>query len=294
MNKTKGQVIKGVGGLYTVKTVDNMIIRCKPRGKLRRDGDIYIGDFVELSYDKQLEGVIEQIEKRKSILIRPYVSNIDGVVIVVSPLPEPNFLLIDKMIIGTIEQNINPIICINKPDLDGYTNLVKHIRKDYETLANIVEIDALSGKGGEQLKSLIKGKFYALAGQSAVGKSTFLNNLFGKEIMKTGEMSSHLNKGKNTTRHVEIIEFEDGTKIADTCGFDKLVMPVSDPNNLASYFVDFDEFLCDCKFKSCLHVDEKICGVKKAVENGKLSKDRYDRYLQIYKESKKRWNERYD
>lgn len=294
MNKAVGQVIKGVGGLYSVKTDDNMIVRCKPRGKLRREGDIFIGDIVDFQYDKKLEGVIESIHKRKSILIRPYVSNIDGVVIIVSPLPEPNFLLIDKLIIGTIEQNIKPIICINKPDLDGYTNLVKHIRNDYEKLASIVEIDALSGKGGEELKSLIKGKFYALAGQSAVGKSTFLNNLFGKDIMKTGEMSLHVNKGKNTTRHVEIIQFEDGTKIADTCGFDKLIMPVADPNNLASYFVDFDEFLGGCKFKSCLHVEEKICGVKAAVESGELSKDRYDRYLQLYKESVERWNKRYD
>ena len=93
MNKAVGQVIKGVGGLYSVKTDDNLIVRCKPRGKLRREGDIFIGDIVDFQYDKKLEGVIESIHKRKSILIRPYVSNIDGVVIIVSPLPEPNFLL---------------------------------------------------------------------------------------------------------------------------------------------------------------------------------------------------------
>ena len=118
--------------------------------------------------------------------------------------------------------------------------------------------------------------------------------MIGKDIMETGEVSQHNEKGRNITRHIEIIKFEDGTKIADTCGFDKLQMPVADPANLATYFVDFDEFVSGCKFKMCRHVDEEVCGVKNAVKQGKLSKDRYDRYVKLYTESQKRWNSRYD
>jgi len=293
---SEGQIIKGVGGLYTVELTNGEIIRCKARGKLRvNGGDLFIGDYVEANYNDKKEGVIEKVKTRTSQLIRPYVSNIDGIIIVVSPIPEPNFLLIDKLIIGAVAQGIKAIICVNKPDLDGFTKLVERIKTDYSTLATVLEIDALKGKGSDELKALVKGKFYALAGQSAVGKSTFINTMIGQEVMETGEISSHSERGKNTTRHVEIIKLEDGTKIADTCGFDKLMMPVADPAELASYFVDFDEFVPNCKFKgSCRHVDEDVCGVKDAVNKGLLSKDRYDRYLQLYKESIQRWNKRYD
>ncbi len=294
MNNGSGQIIKGVGGLYKVELKDGQVIKCKIRGKIRLEGEAFIGDMVQVSYDNKGEGIIEKINPRKSQLIRPYVSNIDGIIIVVSPIPEPNFLLIDKLIIGAVEQQITPIICVNKPSLDGYKDLVKRINKDYSTLADIIEIDALTGKGSTILREKIKGKFFALAGQSAVGKSTFINQMIGKDIMETGEVSKHNEKGRNITRHIEIIKFEDGTKIADTCGFDKLMMPVTDPANLATYFVDFDEFVSGCKFKMCRHVDEEICGVKKAVKDGKLSKDRYDRYVKLYLESQKRWNTRYD
>ncbi len=294
MNNGSGQIIKGVGGLYTVELKDGRIIRCKIRGKIRMEDEVFIGDYVQVSFDNKGEGVIEKINERKSKIIRPYVSNIDGIIIVVSPIPEPNFLLVDKMIIGAVEQQITPIICVNKPSLDGYDKLIEQIRKDYSTLADIIEIDALSGKGSKILREKIKGKFFALAGQSAVGKSTFINQMIGRDVMETGEISKHNEKGRNVTRHIEIIKFEDGTQIADTCGFDKLQMPVADPANLASYFVDFDEFLSGCKFKMCRHIDEEVCGVKKAVKDGKLSSDRYDRYVKLYLESQKRWNSRYD
>ena len=186
MNSGSGQIIKGVGGLYKVELKNGEIIKCKIRGRLRMDGDVFIGDYVQVTYDNKKEGIIEKINERKSQMIRPYVSNIDGIIIVVSPIPEPNFLLVDKLIIGAVEQQITPIICINKPSIDGYEKLVKQINKDYSTLADIIEIDALTGKGSKQLREKVKGKFFALAGQSAVGKSTFINQMIGKDIMETG------------------------------------------------------------------------------------------------------------
>ena len=112
--------------------------------------------------------------------------------------------------------------------------------------------------------------------------------------MKVGDLSKKGERGKNTTRHVEIIELDDGTKIADTCGFSMLEMPLVDPMSLHGYYTDFDEFAVDCRFRSCTHSDEEVCGVKTAVEQGKLSRDRYERYIRLYKDIKRRWEKRYD
>ena len=123
-NKAIGQVIKGVGGQYKVKLQNGDIIKCMPRGKLKKYGDIFIGDYVDIIYDEKKLGTIEERYKRTSQIVRPFVSNIDGVVIVVSPIPEPNLYLVDKLIFGTIEQGIKAIICINKPDIEGYDKVI--------------------------------------------------------------------------------------------------------------------------------------------------------------------------
>ncbi len=278
--------------MYVVKTIDGQIIKCFPRGKLKQNGSIFIGDIVDIVVDK--EGIIENVRPRKSQLVRPYVSNIDGIVIVLAPLPKPDMLLVDKLIIGSVEQDITPIICVNKADLQGVDQVVEQVVKDYESLAKIIVISTQTGQGIDQLKAEIQGKYVCLAGQSAVGKSSLINTILGFDKMKTDGLSAKGDRGKNTTRHIEIIELDDGTKIADTCGFNMLEMPLFDPSHLSSYYVDFEEFLIQCKFKGCNHDQEEICGVKKAVQEGKLSQQRYDRYLQLYKDIKKRWERRYD
>lgn len=239
------------------------------------------------------EGIIEEVEPRKTALVRPYVANMEAIVIVLAPLPKPDMLLVDKLIIGAIEQEVEPIICVNKADIEGCEDVVKNVVADYEGLAKILVISTKSKQGIDELLSDIKGKYICLAGQSAVGKSSLINCILGEYRMKTDGLSVKGDRGKNTTRHVEIIQLEDGTKIADTCGFNMLEMPLFDPSNLSSYYVDFDEYLSGCKFKGCNHFLESTCGVKKAVEQGKLSLERYDRYKQLYEDTKKRWEKRY-
>lgn len=281
-----------MGGIYTVKTDKGELIKCFARGKLKRQGEIFIGDMVEVMMDK--EGVIEKVLPRKSMLVRPYVSNIDKIVIVLAPIPRPDMLLVDKLIIGAIEQDIEPIICINKADLQGVEDVVKDVVKDYESMATILPISTHTGQGIDDLIDMVRGSYVCLAGQSAVGKSSLINYILGENKMKVGELSKKGDRGKNTTRHIEIMELNDGTKIADTCGFSMLEMPLVEPSKLASYYTDFDEFASGCKFRSCTHSDEEICGVKQAVLDGKLSKARYDRYLTLFKDTKKRWERRYD
>ncbi|MGN0771053.1 MAG: ribosome small subunit-dependent GTPase A [Christensenellales bacterium] len=290
--KVVGQVVKGMGGIYTVKTQQGEIFKCFARGKLKRSGEIYIGDMVSVVVDK--EGIIEEILPRKSMLVRPYVSNIETIVIVLAPLPKPDMVLVDKLIIGALQQDVEPVICVNKADMEGADEILQQVVKDYEGMADIMIISTQTGQGLDELMQKIKGKYVCLAGQSAVGKSSLVNTISGQQKMKVGELSKKGDKGKNTTRHVEIIELEDGTKIADTCGFSMLEMPLIDPATLAGYYTDFDEFAEDCKFRSCTHSDEEVCGVKSAVEQGRLSKERYDRYLRLYKDVKRRWEKRYD
>lgn len=291
-SRALGQVVKGIGGVYTVKTDGGETVKCFARGKLRQSGSIFIGDYVEVVLDK--EGIIEAIRPRKSSLVRPYVSNMDTLAIILAPIPKPDMLLVDKLIIGALEQDVDPVIVINKADLSGADDIADEVARDYREMAEIMVISTHSGQGIEAFCERVKGRYVCLAGQSAVGKSSLINAIFGEEKMRTGELSLKTDRGKNTTRHVEIMQTPDGTRIADTCGFNMLEMPVFDPTHLKSYYVDFDEYADACKYRKCCHDREEDCGIKKAVEEGKISAGRYERYLRLYRDTIKRWNRRYE
>lgn len=295
MTKTKyinGQIIKGVGGRYSVKTEDGTVLTCCARGKLR-SGDLYVGDYVNVEVFGKINA-IQEVLPRQSMLVRPYISNIDGILIVIAPLPKPDFLLIDKLIISCIQQEIDGIICINKSDLPESQKLYDKVVSEYGSQIKIIKLNSQDNDAFNQLKELIKGKYYCLAGQSAVGKSTMINNICGREVMQVGELSEKSERGKNTTRHIQIIDLGDNTKIADTCGFSMFEIPLFDPMQLSGYYTDFDKYRDKCKYRGCTHTVEEQCGVKTAVNNGEIPKDRYERYLQMYKDFTKRWEKRYD
>lgn len=286
----RGQIVKETGGRFFVKTDDGEKIVCSARGKLKEKGELYVGDIVFVDDDGF--PVIEKLEPRESMLVRPYVSNIDGIIIVLAVKPRPDFLLADKMIVGCVQQQLDAIVCVNKCDLDGSGELVAKVKTEYGAIADVVPVCAEDGTGMQVVREMIKGRFFCLAGQSAVGKSSMINALFGGERMAVGGLSKNL-RGRHTTRHVEIIEFKDGTKIADTCGFSRYEIPLVDPATLAGCYVDFDDYREQCRFRGCTHTVEECCGVKEAVAEGKLPKERYDRYLQLYEEMSKRWEKRY-
>lgn len=286
----RGQIVKETGGRFFVKTDDGEKIVCSARGKLKEKGELYVGDIVFVDDDGS--PVIEKLEPRESMLVRPYVSNIDGIIIVLAVKPRPDFLLADKMIVGCVQQQLDAIVCVNKCDLDGSGELVAKVKTEYGAIADVVPVCAEDGTGMQVVREMIKGRFFCLAGQSAVGKSSMINALCGGERMAVGGLSKNL-RGRHTTRHVEIIEFKDGTKIADTCGFSRYEIPLVDPATLAGCYVDFDDYREQCRFRGCTHTVEECCGVKEAVAEGKLPKERYDRYLQLYEEMSKRWEKRY-
>lgn len=281
-----------MGGVYTVVTQEGETVKCYPRGKLKSNGALFIGDIVNIAVDK--EGIIESVEPRKTQLVRPYVSNMECIVIVLAPLPKPDMMLVDKLIIGAAENGIVPIICVNKADMEGADKVAEEVASDYKDEADILVISTQTNQGIPEFMDKIKGKYVCLAGQSAVGKSSLINCILGSDKQLTGDLSKKGDRGKNTTRHIEIITLADGTKIADTCGFNKLELPLFEPSRLSTYYAEFDEYADKCKFRGCNHYKESDCAVKRAVEEGKIAKSRYDRYIALFSHIESRWNRRYD
>ncbi len=271
----KGQIISLSGNSFTVKS-QTETITLSARGKLKKE-TILVGDFVEYA-----NGCIEKIYPRSSSFIRPAVANIDLVLAVISPVPKPDYTILDKLLISAISQGVEVVIVINKIDIES--ELPTEVNTEYENSGvKIVTISAKNGENIEQLKTLMKGKFTALAGQSAVGKSTLVNTLFGLQL-KTGEVSEKIGRGKHTTTKSTVYDL-DGYKIIDTPGFYTLESFVT-PEELGEYYPEFSSVFGKCKFRGCSHTGEIGCAVKALVESGEISKGRYERYIEIYKQLK--------
>lgn len=255
----------------------------RARGKLKRDGELLVGDFVELS-DSDGETVITKVCPRSNSLIRPAVANVDAIVAVIAPSPEPDLALVDKMLVNCKRAGVDCVICINKSDLDGVR--AGEIEKQYGSDASaVVETCARRGEISE-LVAAIRGKLVCFAGQSGVGKSTLVNALTGEDRHKTGEISEKIMRGKNTTTSARIVNAGDGITVIDTPGFSMLDAFEEDYRSLAAYYDEYVALADGCKFHPCTHTTEPDCAVKRAVSGGRLNRDRYERYLTIFEELK--------
>lgn len=293
MEEKKGRVIKAVASRCKVTTEDGATYNCFIRGRLKLDIDIYVGDIVQLGDIKGNTAVITKIFPRENVLIRPYISNINKLIIVVAPIPQPDWMLIDKLIINCYQQDIEPVLCINKAELLSDEDMEKWIA-DYRDELHFVRVSCEDGEIGlNQLYSHIDKHLVCLAGQSAVGKSSIINKLLDRTAMLTGELSKKIERGKNTTRHIEIFPFGDGF-LVDTCGFSLFELSTVKSSDLRLYYGKYVDLAKDCKYRMCNHISEPECAVKDAVSKGILSKSRYDRYVEIYKQLKKKEDAQYD
>lgn len=280
----EGIILKGVGGFYHVKT-SNGIYTCKARGIFRkRDISPLPGDKVVIGSlsETDMSGNIEEILERKSVLVRPAVANVDKVIITVAAKsPEPDMLLLDKILITAMSKNIEAIICINKLDIDEST--FDKIHKSYTnagfTVLGVRKDDPDTVK---KLMEQMNGHINVFAGQSGVGKSTLMNNVLKSDVMETGDVSIKIERGKHTTRHAQLIELENGGYIVDTPGFSSFELEDIDEMKLTEYYPEFGQYLGKCRFLDCAHINEPDCAVKEAVNTGTVSKDRYDRYVEIF------------
>ena len=270
-----GQVYKVHTNSYSVK-FNGQLFKCSARGILKYNrNEISVGDLVEFE-----NGVINKIIERKNSFIRPNVANVDLIVAVISPQPKPDYYLLDKLIINAIKENTEVLIVVNKSDLDDKT--YQEILSEYSNLnIEVISVCAKTGQGIDQLKQKLNGKLTVLAGQSAVGKTSLVNSMFSLDL-KVGELSDKIQRGKHTTTRSEIFEYEN-IRLIDSPGFAVIDALIS-VDEICDYYPDFFSVSHLCKFRGCKHINEPDCKVKQLVNDGLLSKERYERYVNIYNE----------
>jgi len=268
-----------------VKSGEN-IIECKAKGKFRNLSlSPVAGDAVDIENDGSTT-VISKIHERKNKFIRPPFANLELMILVVSTVePSPNYLVIDKMCAIAQHKDVDVAIVVTKSD-------VAESHQVYETYTKAGYPVFCTGEDDEeqlkQIKELMKGRLCAFSGNSGVGKSTLLNKLFPDLQLETGRISKKLGRGKHTTRQVEIFDMGD-CMVADTPGFSSVELDYDNyisKNDLQYAFIEFSEYIGNCKFSDCSHTGEIGCAVKAALEEGKIAHSRYESYCVLYERQK--------
>ena len=298
----QGLIIENISNLYRIET-EKGIYEANARGKFKKEEITpVVGDKVEIQIldEENKKAVIEKIQERTTYIKRPKMSNITQLVLVVSSKnPKPDLLLLDKQLAFAEFLGIKPIIVLNKTDLDkkkefekikevyqniGYT-VIETIAKDLEDIPEKSEIHSI---GIHNLEKYLKENINAFSGNSGVGKSTLINAIFKDTITQEGEISQRNKKGKNTTTSTKLYEIDENTYIADTPGFSTFDISEIEYRELDKYFREFKPLLENCEFVGCTHIKEENCGIKQALQQGKIDSGRYERFCKIYEELKEK------
>lgn len=287
----EGKIIKALSGFYYVLSEDR-IIQCRGRGVFRKNKVTpLVGDEVVFQAENDMEGYVLEIKQRKNELIRPPIANVDQAILVFSAV-EPDFstALLDRFLVLVEFNYIKPLIVITKMDLTNEKQAAAieayagHYREaGYDVLLTSSETE----EGISALLPYLQSEISVFAGQSGVGKSSLLNVLRPDLELKTDDISSHLGRGKHTTRHVELISVGEGL-VADTPGFSSLEFQDIEQEDLNYCFPDIQILSEDCKFRGCLHLKEPKCAVKAAYDSGELPAYRYEHYMAFIQEIKER------
>ena len=297
MNKMtlKGRIIKGIGGFYYVDAA-GVLYETRARGLFRKQGITpLVGDIAEIDIisEEERSAYLVSVDERKSSLIRPAVANVDQVMVIFACAnPPANTGLLDRFLINMEKQEIETCIVLSKTDL--MQEIPDELDALYDTYAGagyrVIRLSNKTGVGLDEIKEIIKGKYTVLSGPSGVGKSSLLNNLVPDHNAETGDISKKLGKGKNTTRHTEIIcvPSEEDTFIIDTPGYSSIDLLVEDENDIRYYIREFEGLNEQCRFTGCVHMAEPGCVVKEKMEEGGISEKRYLSYVDIFNETKNR------
>ena len=290
-----GTILQGIGGFYYARDDSGTVHTLRAQGKLRRERmKPKVGDEVELSPGEGEEhGWILRILPRRNELTRPPVANIDVIVVVAAAAtPDPDLMMVDRLLLNARRAGIAARLVINKSDLDAAR--AEDIARQYRG----AEVDPMlvcsaTGEGLDALREALRGKVHALAGQSGAGKSTMINALYGLDL-ETGSLSRKIERGKNTTRHCQLIPVEGGGMVLDTPGFSLLETELFDPVELKEGWPEFVPCEGKCYFQPCYHATEPRCAVRDAVAAGKIDGQRHERYVALLEDMRQRWRDRYD
>lgn len=291
----EGKIIKALSGFYYVLSEDR-VVQCRGRGVFRKNKVTpLVGDEVVFQAENDKEGYILEVKGRKNELVRPPIANVDQAILVFSAV-EPDFspALLDRFLVLVEFNRIKPIICITKMDLTTAEESLKiqAFAADYQKAGyDVLLTSSETEEGIKDLYPYLENDISVFAGQSGVGKSSLLNVLKPELELKTNDISTHLGRGKHTTRHVELIEVGRGL-VADTPGFSSLEFTGIEVEDLTSCFPEIQSESEHCKFRGCLHMAEPKCAVKAAVDEQTIPSYRYEHYkifLQEIKDRKPRY-----
>lgn len=291
----EGRLERGTGGLYEVRDdADGSMHTLRARGIFRKQGRTpMVGDRVRFTPSRGEEhGWLEDILPRTNEIKRPPVANLDQLFLVIAPEPTPDLLLLDRMLLWARQAAIACILVLNKADLDR--PLLEGIAAQYKGAdTHRILVSARTGEGLEELCALLSGKLSCFAGQSAVGKSSLLNALFGFAL-EVGGLSRRTERGRHTTRHVQLLR-QGEAMVLDTPGFSLLdLWPELPPEELPALYPEYTPYAPYCRFQPCLHDTEPDCAVREAMAGGKISQERYERYRVLLAQVRESWRERYD
>lgn len=285
----QGKIIKGIAGFYYVYTAAGLI-ECKAKGIFRKEKlKPLVGDNVEIELvdESGLTGNVVEILPRKNALIRPAAANIDQALVIFAIVkPNPNYNLLDRFLITMERQNLPCVICFNKKDIADEAEKQELIDAYGSCGYQVLFVSGTMQQGIDEIRAYLEGKTTVVAGPSGVGKSTIINALYPEANMETGEISKKIERGKHTTRHAQLFALSDDTFIMDTPGFTSLSLGDMEKEELQSFYPEFAQYEKNCRFGGCAHLSEPVCGVKDALEQGKISRVRYENYAVLYEELK--------
>ncbi|QMT36256.1 ribosome small subunit-dependent GTPase A [Neisseria wadsworthii] len=270
------QIIASYGRRYTVRTNDGSVYDATTR---KKRVDFACGDFVRIIPQNAEQVVIEDYLPRQSLLYRKdawktklIAANVSRLFIVLAAVPSPNEMLLQRALLAAEAGGIEPFIVLNKADLPETAAWREKLRF-YETLGYpVYEVSAL--ENAESLKPALQGQTSIFLGQSGMGKSTLTNALLGRDIARTGDISTALDSGRHTTTHAQLYDLDEKSKLIDSPGLQEFGLFHLNAPDLLHYFPDMRHLVGQCRFHNCTHRQEPGCAVKAAAESGEIRPER--------------------